>query len=98
MGSRLFGADSSVMERLGALGDVLSPTKNVLSMVEGQRQRINAQQAARESEAGLKTMQAQAAAAEAERRQIYSDEQFKALDPKDRAKVMLDIRRRIRTK
>lgn len=96
MGQRLFGADSSAMERLGALGDVLSPTKNVLGTYETLKQWSDSAQGARESAANLKTAESTADAVISARRQQYSDDEFKALPQKDRSKVMLDIRRRIR--
>ncbi len=96
MGQRLFGADSSAMERLGAVGDVLSPTKNVLGTYETLKQWSDAAQGARESGANLKTAQSASDAVTSARRQQYSDEEFKALPQKDKAKVMLDIRRRLR--
>lgn len=96
MGQRLFGADSSAMERLGAVGDVLSPTKNVLGTYETLKQWSDSAQGARESGAKLKTAQSAADAVTSARRQQYSDDEFKALPQKDKAKVMLDIRRRMR--
>jgi hypothetical protein len=95
--SRLFTPKSGG-EFLGAVGDVLSPTKNVLGVVESGRQLSRSSRGARESEAAADTAQKLFDARQAARRADYTDEQFKALSQKERTDYLKKLRERVRVK
>jgi hypothetical protein len=97
LGSRLFTPKSGG-EFLGALGDVLSPTKNVLGVVESGRQLSRSSRDARESEAAADTAQKLFDARQAARRADYTDEQFKALSQKERTEYLKKLRERVKVK
>ena len=97
LGSRLFTPKSGG-EFLGAVGDVLSPTKNVLGVVESGRQLSRSSRDARESEAAADTAQKLFDARQAARRADYTDEQFKALSQKDRTDYLKKLRERVKVK
>jgi hypothetical protein len=97
LGSRLFTPKSGG-EFLGAVGDVLSPTKNVLGVVESGRQLSRSSRDARESEAAADTAQKLFDARQAARRADYTDEQFKALSQKERTDYLKKLRERVKVK
>jgi hypothetical protein len=97
LGSRLFTPKSGG-EFLGAVGDVLSPTKNVLGVVESGRQLSRSSRGARESEAAADTAQKLSDARQAARRADYTDEQFKALSQKERTDYLKKLRERVKVK
>jgi hypothetical protein len=97
LGSRLFTPKSGG-EFLGAIGDVLSPTKNVLGVVESGRHLSRSSRDARESGAATDTAQRLFDARQAARRADYTDEQFKALSLKDRTDYLKKLRERVKVK
>jgi len=86
LGQRVF-QPKSAGEFVGGLGDVLSPTKNVLGTTEAVSQMLKSQRGARESEAALANMENIYKAVDDRRREIYSDEEFAKL-PRNRKEAV----------
>jgi hypothetical protein len=95
LGDRLFTPES-LSEFGGAVGDVLSPTKNVLGVVEAGRQWNRSTENARASEAAADTAQKLFNARLGARRQDYSDEEFDKLSVKDRVAYMKKLREKVK--
>jgi hypothetical protein len=92
LGQRVF-QPKSVGEFAGALGDVLSPTKNVLGTAETIRQLLKSQRGAREADASLKFAQSVIKAQNDRRKELYSDEEFDKLPKETQLKIRQGIRK-----
>lgn len=95
LGQRVF-QPKSVGEFAGGVGDVLSPTKNVLGTAESVSQLLKSQRGARESEAALKNAQNAFKAREDRRKELYPDEVFNELPPDQQRKIRQSIRQEFR--
>ena len=95
LGQRVFQPKSAV-EFAGGVGDVLSPTKNVLGTAEAVSQLLKSQRGARESEAALKNAQNLFKAREDRRKELYPDEEFAKLPKEMQTKIRQSIRQEFR--
>lgn len=92
LGQRVF-QPKSVGEFAGAVGDVLSPTKNVLGTAETVKQLLKSQRGAREADASLKYAQSVVKAQDERRKELYPDEVFDKLPKETQRKIRQSIRK-----
>lgn len=92
LGQRVF-QPKSVGEFAGAVGDVLSPTKNVLGTAETVKQLLQTQRGARTADASLKYAQSVVNAQNDRRRELYPDEVFEKLPKDTQRKINQSIRK-----
>jgi hypothetical protein len=91
LGQRVF-QPKSFGEFAGGVGDVLSPTKNVLGTAEAVRQLLKAQEGARTADASLKYAQSVIKAQNDRRKELYPDEVFDKLPKAQQVKIKQAIR------
>lgn len=92
MGERLT-QPKSVGEFAGAVGDVLSPVKNVLGTSRAISNLLKSQRGVRESDASLTNMENIYKAIDDRRRELYPDEVFDDLPLEQRRKIKQSIRK-----
>jgi len=92
LGQRVFQPES-FGEFAGGIGDVLSPTKNILGTAEAASQLLKAQRGARGAEASLKYAQSVVRAQDDRRKQLYPDEVFDELPRETKRKIRQAIRK-----
>ena len=92
LGQRVF-QPKSFGEFAGGVGDVLSPTKNVLGTYEGVSQLLKSQREARGAEASAKHAENVIKAQHDRRKELYPDEEFDKLPKKTKQKIMQSIRK-----
>jgi hypothetical protein len=92
LGQRVF-QPKSFGEFAGGVGDVLSPTKNVLGTAETVKQVLKSQRGAREAEASLKYAQSVMKAQDERRKELYPDEEFNKLPRETQRQIRQAIRK-----
>jgi hypothetical protein len=95
LGQRVF-QPKSFGEFAGGVGDVLSPTKNVLGTAEAVSQLLKSQRGAREADASLKNAQNVIKAQNDRRKELYPDEEFDKLPKETQRKIKQAIRKEFR--
>jgi hypothetical protein len=92
LGQRVF-QPKSFGEFAGGVGDVLSPTKNVLGTAEAVSQLLKSQRGARDADASLKNAQNVIKAQNDRRKELYPDEEFDKLPKETQRKIRQSIRK-----